>query len=405
MKISVLITAYAVNPFKGSEDGTGWNIIRALSEEQVITAITRRNNQPDIEQYLASHPEEKERLNFAYYDLPKWLSWWKKGSRGALIYHYLWHLGVVFFILRKAFSYDLVHHLNFHSDWNPSFLWLLGKPFIWGPVGHHPMIPQAYQSTSQALQERIKFLFKQLAWRFDPFLWLTKKKAAGILAINSSVARALRLSPEQVYLVPAIAAQTAGYRTERARDSFRVLSIGRFIPLKGFDMVISAFAHFYHQLAPGDQEKCQLTLIGQGPEEAKLRHQALQERLPTERIRFINWVPQSELIDYWAQADLFFFPSHEGAGMVIPEAMANELPILCYDNVGPGETIGDTGGGIRIPYSNEQESKRAFSQALWELFSQPHLRKRMGQAAYERFINNYTWRKKADQIQQIYQQH
>ena len=48
----VLITAYAVNPYKGSEDGTGWNISRELAKNNVVHVITRKNNQKEIDRYL-----------------------------------------------------------------------------------------------------------------------------------------------------------------------------------------------------------------------------------------------------------------------------------------------------------------------------------------------------------------
>ena len=56
MKKTILITAYAVHPGKGSEDGIGWNIIRSLAAGQDIVAITRKNNRPHIERHLREHP-------------------------------------------------------------------------------------------------------------------------------------------------------------------------------------------------------------------------------------------------------------------------------------------------------------------------------------------------------------
>ena len=40
----ILITAYAVNPYKGSEDGTGWNMIQEIAKYNNVIAITRKNN-------------------------------------------------------------------------------------------------------------------------------------------------------------------------------------------------------------------------------------------------------------------------------------------------------------------------------------------------------------------------
>jgi len=45
MRKTILITAYAVNPFKGSEDGTGWNISKEIAKEYNTIIITRKNTQ------------------------------------------------------------------------------------------------------------------------------------------------------------------------------------------------------------------------------------------------------------------------------------------------------------------------------------------------------------------------
>jgi len=47
---------------------------------------------------------------------------------------------------------------------------------------------------------------------------------------------------------------------------------------------------------------------------------------------------------------IFLFPSFEGAGMVVIEAMAAGLPVVCLDYSGPGEIVTDE-CGIKIkPY-------------------------------------------------------
>ena len=139
------MTAYAVDPYKGSESGTGWNWILQAAKYNRIIAVTRSNNRPAIEAYFRENPlPEQTEIQWAYFDWPAWARGWKRGERGAWLYQYLWHLTVVFFILRRRWQFDLSHHLNFHSDWTPSFLWILGKPLVWGPVGHHDKIPRPF---------------------------------------------------------------------------------------------------------------------------------------------------------------------------------------------------------------------------------------------------------------------
>jgi hypothetical protein len=139
---TILATAYAVNPYKGSEDGMGWNMILQIARFQKVIAVTRENNEPKIAQYMKENPSKLyDNIQFEYFDLPYWMRFWKKGGRGAMLYYWMWQRGIVGFIQKKGFVFDIAHNLNFHNDWTPSYLWKLNKPFVWGPVGHHPKIP------------------------------------------------------------------------------------------------------------------------------------------------------------------------------------------------------------------------------------------------------------------------
>ncbi len=405
---NILITAYAVNPYKGSEDGTGWNMIAQISKHNNVIAITRKNNQPAIEKYLEENKlEHSNQLTFEYFDLPYWMRFWKKGGRGALLYFYLWQIGIIFFILGKRIKFDLAHHLNFHNDWTPSFLWLLGKPLVWGPIGHHPAIPKDYLIRSAGKSayylDRLKWNVKRLFWNFDPFLKITKWKAQKIITINSSVKNVLNFNESKEVRLPAVAAKIEredDYKRKITKKKFNVLSIGRFVPLKGFDIAIESFGHFYNGQEDSVKEQLQLTLIGKGPQKKEL--QKLVEDLGlTGTVQFIEWMPKSELDNYFRSSSVFLFPSHEGAGMVVPEALSFNLPVLCYDNIGPGELI-SSNCGVKVKYSNPRESIVTFSKKLNTLFHSPDMLEELSQGAQQYFEDNFTWERKGKVISKAY---
>ncbi len=404
LRPTVLMTAYAVNPYKGSEDGSGWNIIRHVAEHTPVIAITRKNNAPAIRRFLRENPLPPHvSLHFAYYDLPAWMRFWKRGSRGAMLYHYLWHMGVVSFIRRKGFSFDIAHHLNFHNDWTPSFLWRLGKPLVWGPIGHHHKIPAPWlrpYGWRAWLADRRLWLLKQMFWKLDPFLKITIRKARKVLAMNSSVAEVLPLPPGREVRIPPTATEPP-QRREVERDKFRVLSIGRFVPLKGFDVTIRAFARFYHAQPRAIRSSLELVLIGRGPEEARLKKMVQECALPEDAVHFVPWLDRRELVDYYNSASAFLFPSHEGAGMVVVEAMSYGLPVLCFRNYGPGEFTDDT-CAFRVPYTTYEQSIEAFAEGLGRLLHEPQLCRQMGEAAYLRYQRCYTYDVKARDIVACY---
>lgn len=402
---TVLVTAYAVNPYKGSEDGMGWNMILQIARFQKVIAITRENNRPEIERYLAENRVvEASNIRFAYFDTPYYTRFWKRGGKGALLYFYIWQYAVSRWIQKQDWQYDIVHNLNFHNDWTPSFLWRLKKPFVWGPIGHHPKIPTAFlkqYGIGQRIREGIRWAAKQLFWNFDPFLKKTKQNAEHIFAMNTEVAQVLHLPENKVTILPSVASEEISKRNNFSKDSFNVLSIGRFVALKGFDVTIRAFATFYHTLSEEARKDVSLTLVGKGPAEAMLRD--LAERLMvSEAINFIPWIERSKLTLIYEGADVFLFPSHEGAGMVVAEAMSYGLPVVCFDNCGPGEFI-NRSCGLAIPYQDYPTNIEFFKQDLLRLYEDRDLLQRLSSGARRQHANRLTWDVKGNIFRAVYQ--
>ena len=134
--MKILLSAYACEPLKGSEPGVGWHwALELVRQGHEVTVITRANNRDVIDSALKSHVPEKP--HFFYYDLPRWIMWWKRGTRGARLYYQLWQIGV-YLKIRRTYdtdSFDVVHHLTFGGIRQASFLGHLGIPFIIGPLG------------------------------------------------------------------------------------------------------------------------------------------------------------------------------------------------------------------------------------------------------------------------------
>lgn len=403
---TILLTAYAINPYKGSEDGTAWNMTTQIAKHCKVIAITRENNQEHIDKWLSENElEGKENLQFAYFDLPYWMRFWKKGGRGALLYFYMWQFGIVNFIKRNKFEFDIAHNLNFHSDWTPTFLWRLKKPLVWGPVGHHHKIPKEYLTKFYGqkpfIMDRIRWFTKLFFWNIDPFLKIAKWKSKAILPINSSVIRMMNLSKDKATIIPAVGSEPVNQDFIKNEAQFNVLSIGRFVPLKGFDITIKAFTKFYKKLSESEQQHVNLWLVGKGSHEKALR-QMIETYQVEDGIEIINWVERSALKNIYENAHLFFFPSHEGAGMVVPEAFSYRVPVLCFDNYGPGEFVTKE-SGIAIPYSEYEKSIDEFADELMNLYRNREQLKALEKGAIERYESYFDWKVKGEQIVAVYE--
>jgi len=404
MKTS-LITAYAVNPFRGSEDGTGWNISRQVAKDHRAIIITRKNNRPEIERYMKEVQDPiHANMKFMYYDLPNWAIFWKKmiGPRGYVLYYYLWQLFMPLFVLIKGLKFDIVHICNFHSDSHPHFLWIFGKPVIWGPIGHHPPMPVAYikhHGNAVVNTDKKYALVKWILRNIDPFFRLAVKKSDVIIGINSSVATAIGVSADKVKIIPAVASVKPINIPASREEKFQVLSVGRFTPMKGFDITVRAFSEFYNGLPKSDQIRVKLKLVGKGEDEQMLRA-LIKEKGLDNAVEMLNWVELNEMPSLYADSDVYLFPSHEGAGMVVPEAMSFGLPVVCFNNVGPGELVADA--GIKIPYSTYEKSVKAYAQALTQLYTDPSLAANLAAKGKARFSRSFTWDMKGKMLRQIY---
>ncbi len=404
---TVLITAYAIHPLKGSEDGTAWNLVLQIARKRRVILITRENNVAPIKAYLAENEiPQAANLHIIGYDLPYYLRFWKRGSFGALPYFYLWQRTIPNFIKRQRLSFDLVHNLNFHNDWTPSYLHRLGKPMVWGPIGHHPKVPKEYilpiWGAKAYLKDRFLWLVKLFFWRFSRALHLCEERSAAILPINSSVGEQLHLNLSKTQIFPAVGAYSNTAARTNDPQRFEVLSVGRFVPLKGFDLTLKAFARYWRSLSAERKAQTRLSLVGKGPLEGQLKQ--LSQKLGIDSaVDFINWMPQAELMQRYQSSDVLLFPSHEGAGMVVPEAMAYGLPVICLDNCGPGEFVNES-CGLKASYSNYEQTILELSQHLYRLDQSLTLRRKLSEGARQRVKNHFDWEAKGEKLDQIYQQ-
>ena len=405
---TILLSAYAVNPYHGSEDGMGWNFINQIARFNKIIAVVRKNTRTDIERYMIDHPSEYyKNIQFIYFDLPYWMRFWKNGSRGALPYYYLWQYFLPYYIKRKNLHFDIVHNLNFHNDWTPSRLWVLKKPFVWGPIGHHPRIPKDYvlhvYGRKTYIVEQIKWMIKKYFWNVDPFLRQTVQHADAVLTMNSTVAKMLHLTQKQTIHMPSVSSEAHNslFNSSNLDDRFIVLSAGRFVPLKGFDITIKSFARFYHQLPISNKLKAKLILVGDGPSKPYLQRLVNELELG-DAVQFIEWLHRSDFQKLYLKSKVFLFPSHEGAGMVVAEALSFGVPVLCFRNEGPGEFI-DSSCGITVPYGRYDSSITHFSAALTLLHNDNVRYNELSEGAIRTFKTKFDWNLRGERLRDVYE--
>ncbi len=103
-----------------------------------------------------------------------------------------------------------------------------------------------------------------------------------------------------------------------------LLYVGSLSERKGIHHLLNA----WQQLEQRHADKLTLVLVGGGAAEEQMRQQARDAGL--EHIHFTGSIPYDELGSCYAAADAFIIPTLEDNwSLVVPEAMAAGLPVLC----------------------------------------------------------------------------
>ncbi len=122
-------------------------------------------------------------------------------------------------------------------------------------------------------------------------------------------------------------------------QAIRLLAVGSLLPVKGFDILISALAKM---MAEADIE---LVIVGEGPERDRLQT-CLQAFGLSKNIRLMGLISPNQMPECYANADVFVLSSrNEGRPNVLAEAVASGLPVLCADLPGVVDLVRDGENG------------------------------------------------------------
>jgi phosphatidyl-myo-inositol dimannoside synthase len=386
LKILVLTSSYP----KFAGDGTAPfvdSIVRGIAalghEMHVLVPDHRAWAWPENDESVSFH-------RYRYSPLRSWTPWgFSESLSGSGIRKTLYPLApvVVASAARKARrllakgGFDIV---NAH--------WVVPNgPIARLAAGTTPLVVSLHGS-DMAVAERSRSLGRAAAWTFE--------RAAAVTAPSTDlVVRAKALGARSpVRLVPygadaaAFDASPAAGAAVRARvgvgeGEILVVGVGRLLPVKGFDVLLDAFA-----IASRQDGRIRLVLVGDGPERSELTGR-LASLGVTQGARLVGAVDHKDIPAYLAAADVVAVPSVrrgpyvDGLPNVALEAMAAGRPLVATrvgglpDLVEPGET------GLLV----EENDADALANALLTLAGDPVLRARLGSSAQHEIREHRSW--------------
>lgn len=402
--MKILLSAYACEPNHGSEPGVGWNWAIELARLGYdVWVLTRESNRKSIEAVVRSN-ELLQEIKFLYYDLPKWFSWWKKGSRGIRLYYFFWQVGAYHLAknIHSVEKFEIVHHVTFVSVRQPSFMGNLGIPFIFGPVGGGEKAPWTLRFSYgirgmffDGIRDLVNWLVK-----LDPFMWHTFRNAKTIYVTSEQTRNLIPKKfrkKSHVQLAIGWEGVTLDYeKSSKKNKCLQILYVGRFLYWKGISLGLEAFAALLKQVP-----EARLTLVGQGPDKKRLKQYAVNIGL-VDKIEWIPWMSQDELVDMYQQSDVFLFPSlHDSGGMVVLEAMSHGLPVVCFNLGGPGVTVDDSCGVVvDVTGHSERQVIEKLCEALLSIAKHPDYRVVLSNGALKKVVS-LNWKNVVKSIYSI----
>lgn len=142
-----------------------------------------------------------------------------------------------------------------------------------------------------------------------------------------------------------------------------LVSAGRFVPWKGFGVLIDAVASLSKKYSD-----MRLFIIGDGPGGAELNSQIMRLKVG-EKIKVLGALPQNKLLVYLRAADAFVLNTgYEGLSHQIIEAMVLGVPIVTTLVGGNKELLADYKNAIIAGYNNKEEWESALEKLIEERF-------------------------------------
>ncbi len=141
-------------------------------------------------------------------------------------------------------------------------------------------------------------------------------------------------------------------------ERYIVLSVGRFIYLKAFDVLIRSAA-----LLP---KNIGVYIVGGEPTEEYL---SLCKQVGADNVHFVGFKPKESLKKYYIAADLFAMPTRSDVwGLVINEALSYGLPVVSSDQCGAAlELIEDGKNGYIVPVEDHVAMAEAIKKTLCDI--------------------------------------
>ncbi len=183
------------------------------------------------------------------------------------------------------------------------------------------------------------------------------------------------------------------------RETSRIVSVGRFDEIKGFEYLIRACRVLQERSLP-----FHCTLIGSGPLLGSMQNLAKRNQVD-DRITFAGALQQSDLKQLLRRSDLFVLPSvqtssgdQDGIPVALMEAMLMKLPVISTTVSGIPELILDRQTGLTVP----PRAAGALADAIEEMLTDHNLRSTCAENGHRHVAEQFNIKLSVQQLLHVF---
>ena len=255
--------------------------------------------------------------------------------------------------------------------------------------------------------EHPEYFPRERAWQLQWTVRRTVKRAARILTVTEFSRRSILkaygdLEEHKVVVVPNAASEFRVISRESAAFTVHerfalhtpyILAVGDLQPRKNQIGLIKAFAKVVRAYP---QLRHHLVVAGKTTWFADRVHEAARESGVSDRIHFLGFVTDDDLLQLYNGCDLMVFPSfYEGFGLPALEAMACGRAVACSNATALPEVV-DGAAILFDPYRTDE-----IVRAIADLLLDAELRTRMERLGLQRAAH-FSWHKTAERILEVF---
>ena len=394
--MNYLISAYSVNPYKGSEDSIGWNWVlqyeKNYKKGDRIILLTKKFNEKDTRRGLKEF--NIQHVELVIVDVPDALNWFReKHSAFHHMYYILWQHWAWLWVKHSGIRFDVIHHVTMNDYRIPSEMYKAkGAKVIWGPMGGAQVTPRPLKvyEKNQLVASFREFVNKSCSW--NPFYKKALRSYYKIYCINNETQKQIsRIVGKDVPLMPELALRDE-YKNLPIRkgknDILKIVFVGRLIGKKGIAFLVDALS-----LMPTDMD-WELLIFGDGDDRALIEKQIADSGIG-KNVKLMGNRPLNQIAEAYQQTDVFVLPSlRETSGNVLLEAMAYAVPIVAFDT-SFCRLLKEVDCGVFVNTEQALEGiKEDYCKAIVTLGQDKELAKQMGLNGYKYVNSKLTWDEK-----------